>query len=95
MSGMDAIICRRAQVRGHVQGVSFRAFTRMVAEQLRLDGHALNLPDGRVEVLIRGETEAVDALLRWLHTGPPAARVDAVDVEDADAAGCRPGFRIG
>ncbi len=87
--------CKRAWVSGQVQGVSFRAFTRIHAVRLELDGHAINLPDGRVEVLARGEDEAVAALLRWLQVGPPAARVDAVHVEDASGADCPPGFRVG
>ncbi|MGA8008269.1 MAG: acylphosphatase [Thiomonas sp.] len=89
------MICRRVRVSGRVQGVSFRAFTRMQADRLRLDGHAINLSDGRVEVLVCGDAQAVDALVRWLHVGPPAARVDAVDVEDASDADCPAGFRIG
>lgn len=87
------MIARRAWVGGRVQGVSFRAFTRMQAERLGLRGHALNLPDGRVEVLVCGEAPAVEALLRWLHTGSPAARVEAVHVEPADPADCHDGFR--
>ncbi|WP_449370214.1 acylphosphatase [Thiomonas sp.] len=87
--------CKRAWVSGRVQGVSFRAFTRMQAERLGLRGHALNLPDGRVEVLVCGQAQAVEALLHRLHVGPPAARVDAVHVETADVAQCPPGFRIG
>ena len=65
-------------VRGKVQGVWFRAGTRDVAARLGLAGHARNLADGSVEVLAMGDAEAIDALERWLHEGPPLARVDAV-----------------
>ena len=51
--------CKRAWVSGQVQGVSFRAFTRIHAVRLELDGHAINLPDGRVEVLAR-DGSAID-----------------------------------
>ena len=95
MSGINATACKRAMVRGLVQGVSFRAFTKMQADQLRLNGHAVNLPDGRVDVLMCGDAAAVDALVRWLHVGPPAARVDTVDVSDATGTACPAGFRIG
>ena len=78
---------------GRVQGVSFRALTRMQAERLGLRGHACNLPDGRVEVLVCGEAPAVEALLRWLRTGSPDARIEAVHVEPADPADCPDGFR--
>lgn len=87
------MIARRAWVSGRVQGVSFRALTRKQAERLGLRGHARNLPDGRVEVLVCGEAPAVEALLRWLSTGSPDARVEAVHVEPADPADCPDGFR--
>jgi len=65
-------------VRGRVQGVWFRASTRDVAVRLGLAGHARNLADGSVEVLAVGDVEDIDALQRWLHEGPPLARVDRV-----------------
>jgi acylphosphatase len=73
--------CARFLVGGRVQGVFFRASAREQALALGLSGHAENLDDGRVEVLACGEPDALDALERWLHHGPPLARVDAVDRE--------------
>jgi acylphosphatase len=80
-------------VAGRVQGVCFRAGTRDQALALGIDGHAINLPDGRVEVLAAGDPEALDALERWLWQGPPAARVDAVE-RTALPAQAASGFRI-
>jgi acylphosphatase len=71
--------CRRFLVSGRVQGVAFRAWTRMQADALGLTGWAMNLGDGRVEVLACGEAAAVDRLRQLLRDGPPAARVTAVD----------------
>ena len=65
-------------VRGKVQGVWFRAGTRDVAVRLGLAGYARNRADGSVEVLAAGDADAIDALQRWLHEGPPLARVDEV-----------------
>lgn len=62
-----------------MQGVFFRAATRERALTLGIDGYAVNLPDGRVEVLAIGDAAALDMLERWLWEGPPAARVEAVD----------------
>ena len=85
----------RFQVRGKVQGVWFRASTRAQAERLGLCGHARNLVDGSVEVLAIGDADAIDALERWLHVGPPLARVDAVLRSPlADVAGDEAGFSI-
>jgi acylphosphatase len=76
---------RRWLISGRVQGVFFRESTRRQAEALGLTGHALNLSDGRVEVLAHGPIEPLGALEAWLEKGPPGARVDAVQrVEVAD-----------
>ena len=87
--------CKRAWVSGRVQGVAFRAFARARAEALGLRGYARNLPDGRVEVLACGHEQALQALLRWLEIGPPAARVYSLRSEDASAEHCPPDFRVG
>lgn len=70
--------CARFLVSGRVQGVFYRASTRQEALRLGLAGYAKNIADGRVEVVASGTAEALDALERWLHVGPPAARVDEV-----------------
>lgn len=57
-------------VRGRVQGVGFRWWTRSRALELGLVGHAMNLPDGRVEVCAQGEQEAVEALVDLLQEQP-------------------------
>jgi len=69
----------RYVVAGKVQGVFFRASTAREAARLGIRGHALNLPDGRVEVVAIGAAAAVGELRRWLSHGPPSARVDGVD----------------
>ena len=53
-------------VRGRVQGVGFRWWTRARALELGLVGHARNLPDGRVEVNAQGPEESVRALIDLL-----------------------------
>jgi acylphosphatase len=81
-----AVIARRCLVSGRVQGVFYRASTREQAQRRQLVGHALNLPDGRVEVLAVGEASAVAALIDWLRQGPPAAHVTDVAVQDVDVS---------
>ena len=65
-------------IRGLVQGVFFRDSTRRVAESLGITGHAINLPNGDVEVLACGDPPSLDQLGEWLKQGPPHARVDDV-----------------
>jgi len=47
-----------------------------------VNGYAKNLPDGRVEVLMSGNRDAVEALCQWLQVGPPRAKVTQVIFED-------------
>lgn len=83
----------RFRAAGRVQGVSFRAFTLRTAERLGLAGWVRNEPDGSVTGQAEGSDEAIAALLEALRRGPPAARVDALAVEEAPTTGAR-GFSI-
>lgn len=74
-------------VSGRVQGVGYRAFVRREAERLGLVGHAINLADGRVEVVAIGPADAREALARALARGPALARVDRVDRAPIEASG--------
>ena len=74
-----------AWVRGHVQGVGFRWWTRSRALELGLVGSARNLPDGRVGVVVEGPRPACAQLLDALRAGRTPGRVDEV-VEHWDAA---------
>ncbi|UGY93817.1 acylphosphatase [Streptomyces gobiensis] len=68
-----------AWVRGVVQGVGFRWFTRANALRIGgLIGFAVNLGDGRVQVVAEGPKENCEALLEWLRTGDTPGRVDGV-----------------
>ena len=68
----------RFLVSGKVQGVFYRVSTRERALELGLSGRAINLHDGRVEVVAQGDADALDVLEAWLHQGPPSAKVNAV-----------------
>lgn len=57
-------------VRGRVQGVGFRWWTRARALELGLTGHARNTATGKVEVVAEGPPEAVSTLLRLLGESP-------------------------
>lgn len=78
---------KRVLVSGRVQGVFFRDSARREAEREGLDGSARNLDDGRVEVILEGDEEAVDRVIAWCSAGPDHANVDSVDVTDEEPAG--------
>ena len=72
---------RRYSIKGRVQGVYFRDSTRSVAVGLDIVGHAVNLPDGSVEVVAFGSDAALSELETWLRREPPLARVTEVAAE--------------
>jgi len=86
------IVARRFIVSGRVQRVGFRWFTIDAAARDGLTGWVRNLPDGRVEALVEGESEAVDRFERFIRRGPPAARVDEIETDIVAPTGRFPGF---
>ena len=76
----------RYLIAGRVQGVYYRAATATRAQQLQMRGLVRNLSDGRVEVIAAGDDAAHRELAEWLWHGPPAARVDSVQIEEWLAA---------
>ena len=81
-----------AFVKGRVQGVGFRWWTRARALELGLVGSASNLSDGRVEVVAEGPREQLDALLALLRSPSAPGRVDVVVEQYAAARGGLAGF---
>jgi acylphosphatase len=77
------MVCKQILVFGKVQGVSFRFHTVEVASKLALKGFVRNLADGRVEIVAYGEPARVSELIEWAKKGPPAARVEKIDVRDS------------
>jgi acylphosphatase len=69
------------RVAGYVQGVGFRAYVRKRATQLGLHGWARNRADGSVEVVARGNADAIARLRIILARGPQDARVDGLTDE--------------
>jgi acylphosphatase len=59
-----------AWVRGSVQGVGFRWWTRCRGLQMALVGTASNRSDGSVEVVAEGPVPACEQLLAWLEEQP-------------------------
>ena len=80
-------VCRHVLVSGRVQGVGFRWYARETAERLGLGGWVKNLTDGRVELLLEGRDQAVEAMLVWLERGPPAAHVKNLEVVERASEG--------
>jgi acylphosphatase len=83
----DAIIRRHLVVHGQVQGVFYRDSTREKAENEGVAGWAANLDDGSVEVVLEGETDAVENVVHYCRVGPSSADVSSVDVTEEPPEG--------
>jgi acylphosphatase len=81
---MSDRVTRRLWIHGVVQGVWFRESMRLEAERLGVAGWVANRLDGSVEAVVQGAPEAVDAITRWSRHGPERARVDRVQVSEAN-----------
>ncbi|MCC2110797.1 MAG: acylphosphatase [Hyphomicrobiales bacterium] len=83
-------------IRGRVQGVAYRAWTRRNAAALELSGWVRNRADGTVEAVFSGPEATVEEMIAACRRGPMGARVVAIDQRDAATAELpvRPGFAI-
>jgi acylphosphatase len=90
---MSITICR-VVIRGRVQRVGYRAWTEYIALEVGLEGWVRNRSDGTVEALFAGPSDVVATMLDACRQGPPGARVEAIDEQEAthdDLALRRPG----
>lgn len=73
-------------VSGRVQGVGFRYFVRRQAEDEHLGGYVRNLPDGRVEFLLQGDSDALERVIERIRRGPSFARVSELVIDEIDVS---------
>ena len=68
------------KIKGRVQGIGFRYWAINKAREIGgISGWVHNAADGSVEILMRGEEEAIDDMILACHQGPLLARVDSVE----------------
>jgi acylphosphatase len=77
-------VIRHVLIRGTVQGVGFRYWTRRTATARGLEGWVRNCRDGSVEAVFAGPQQAVAEMIALCRRGPASARVDAVDETAAE-----------
>lgn len=83
-------VTRHLRIAGRVQGVGYRDALRGEALARGLTGWVRNRGDGTVEAVLQGEAAAVEKVSAWARRGPPAARVDRVEAQDAGGGFDRP-----
>ncbi len=74
----------RLEIRGRVQGVSYRVAMVDGARRLGVHGWVRNRHDGSVEALVAGTAPAVAQMVAWAWRGPRGARVSAVQTFAGD-----------
>jgi acylphosphatase len=72
-------IRRRVIVHGRVHGVGFRVSVARAAQSRGVAGWTRNVSDGTVEVVLEGEPEQVESVIRYCHDGPRGAAVTRVE----------------
>ena len=74
--------CCQIIVKGKVQGVFFRKYTRIMANRLDIKGFVRNEPDNSVFIEACGESDNLEKFIQWCHKGPDNSFVEKVDVHD-------------
>jgi len=77
----------KLMIKGIVQGVSFRYYTRGEALKYSVSGWVRNLADGSVAAVLEGEEEDIEAMIQWCRHGPPGAQVTELIVQPEEYRG--------
>lgn len=83
-----------AILKGKVQGVNYREFTRREAGALDISGFIRNLKDGTVEIVAEGEERKLKEFERRFRKGPLLAFVTNIDLKEEAPTGEFEGFDI-
>jgi acylphosphatase len=73
------MVRRRLIVHGRVHGVGFRVYVARTAQTRRVAGWVRNRADGTVEVVLEGEPDDVESVVRASREGPRGALVTKVE----------------
>ncbi len=70
------------RIKGKVQGVFYRDNTRKKAKELGLRGYVKNLEDGSVEVIVLGEEDKINQLIKFCKSSPGSSEVKEITIEE-------------
>ncbi|MBX3394249.1 MAG: acylphosphatase [Phycisphaerae bacterium] len=90
---MGESVRQRILFTGRVQGVGFRQTTCLIARHHAVTGYVRNLPDGRVEAVVEGESAAIDSF-RAAVVDEMRGFIRDVRSESGEASGEFEGFRV-
>ncbi len=72
------------RITGKVQGVSFRATTKAIADQMGVKGLIRNEKDGSVYIEAEGDDLQLEVFTEWCHEGPDRSKIELVEVSPAE-----------
>ena len=76
------MIAKKVIVRGRVQGVGFRYFTKQLADKLGVTGVVWNASDGSVRIEAQDDETVMTDFVNGVKVSPsPYGRVDSVESE--------------
>ena len=82
-------------IKGDVIGVGFRAWTKIQAKIIGVNGWVRNIfNQSVVEAQVQGEENKVKEIIEIIKKGPPVSRVDEVEIIWQDAKEIFEGFEI-
>lgn len=87
-------MAKRILYRGRVQGVGFRYSVRQIAAGYEVAGTVANLPDGRVEVFLQGDSEEVTAMEKEIGQSHLASFIKEAEASEVTAVPGQRGFVI-
>ncbi|UTC78855.1 acylphosphatase [Treponema sp. OMZ 799] len=83
----ENLIALHIIVKGRVQGVGFRYWTRSLARSLKVKGWVCNRADYSVEILAEADTETLGEFVYALKHEHPYARVESLSSEEVQVKG--------
>ena len=86
------MIARRLRAHGRVQGGGYRSGMVDAATLAGAQGWVRNRRDGSVEAWVQGDEAAVRRVVEWARRGPRLAKVERLDVAEAEADATLVGF---
>ncbi|WP_214228932.1 acylphosphatase [Pedobacter sp. B4-66] len=72
------------RITGKVQGVSFRATTKAVADQMGIRGIIRNEKDGTLYMEAEGDDTLLEVFVEWCNEGPDRAKIENVEVTSGE-----------
>ncbi|MFC4212132.1 acylphosphatase [Pedobacter lithocola] len=76
-------------ITGKVQGVGFRETTKIIANQMMVQGYVKNEKDGSVFIEAEGDDIFLEEFVNWCNEGPDRSRVENVTVKEGEVKNYR------